>query len=103
MNECIAVERHEHLYRYRTLQEFCIFLFKLCKFLREAPAIMIFVFDGPNRPSFKCSKDIDTENVPGWVNHCKSIIEAFGFYWHQVCDYFRCEAPDLMKSKLGAR
>ncbi|KAF8158856.1 PIN domain-like protein, partial [Pholiota molesta] len=58
--------------------------FKLCKFLCQVPGIMIFVFDGPNRPSFKHGRFIDMQTELEWSNNCKTIIEVFGFYWHQA-------------------
>lgn len=62
-----------------------IFLSKMFGYLRQAPAVWIFVFDGPGRPSFKRGKDINTHTIPAWVAPCKVIIESFGFYSHQVC------------------
>jgi hypothetical protein len=92
MNEIVSVDGHDHIYRYKTANVLRIFFFKLCGYLRKAPGIMIFVFDGPNRPSFKHGGNIDTQTVPEWSSHCKTIIEAFGFYWHQVSALFYWEA-----------
>ncbi|KAF8958708.1 PIN domain-like protein, partial [Flammula alnicola] len=76
-----------------------IFFFKLCKFLREAPVMMIFVFDGPNRPSFKHGRQIDTKTVLEWSNICKTIIEAFGFHWNQVVS--QSMAPGEAEAELA--
>ncbi|KAF8955937.1 PIN domain-like protein, partial [Flammula alnicola] len=77
-----------------------IFFFKLCRFLHESPAVMVFVFDGPNRPSYKHGRHIDTHSIPEWCNLCKNLIESFGFYWHQVSTgiYF---APGEAEAELA--
>lgn len=87
MNECVAVNQSTHIYQYKFSGALRTFFYKLCKYLREAPAIFIFVFDGPDRPSFKHGRDINTQTAPEWAGPCKQIIEAFGFYWHQVSSY----------------
>ncbi|KAF8956109.1 PIN domain-like protein [Flammula alnicola] len=84
MNECVAADKAAHMYEHRFSGALRIFFFKLCKFLRKAPVIVIFVFDGPDRPSFKHGRKINTQTIPEWSQWCKSIIKSFGFYWLQV-------------------
>ncbi|KAF9476572.1 PIN domain-like protein [Pholiota conissans] len=84
MNECIAADHGSHIYQHNPSGALRTFFHKLCKFLRQGPVIMVFVFDGPNRPSFKHGKKIDTQKIPKWCKPCKEIIEAFGFYWRDA-------------------
>ncbi|KIJ99639.1 hypothetical protein K443DRAFT_101847 [Laccaria amethystina LaAM-08-1] len=69
-----------------------IFFFKLCKFLRS-PATWVFVFDGPNRPTIKRGKAVNSSTAPSWVGPCKDLIECFGFHVHQ--------APGEGEAELG--
>lgn len=84
MNECVAAEQATPIYRHQTGGALRIFFFKLCKLLRETPAIVIFVFDGPDRPQFKHGRSINTHTIPEWVTPCKRLIQMFGFYCHDV-------------------
>lgn len=84
MNECVAADQGRHMHQYRLSGALQIFFYKLCRLLHEAPVVVIFVFDGPERPSFKRGKEINTKTTPEWTSPCKAIIEAFGFYWHEV-------------------
>lgn len=93
MNECVAADQARPMYQHRTGGALSIFFFKLCKLLREAPAIVIFVFDGPNRPQFKHGRIIDTHTVPEWCAPCQHLIELFGFYSYQVRIYFLAVNP----------
>ena len=84
MNKCIAADHASHMYRHRSNRALCTFFEKLCKLLRKRVRV-IFVFNGPLRPSFKRGKEINTHSVPEWKAPCQELIEAFGFYSHQVC------------------
>lgn len=84
MNACIAVDHSSPIYQHKPGGALGIFFYKLCKYLRQGPTTVIFVFDGPRRPSFKRGASIDTQTVPEWTPICRQIIEAFGFHWHQV-------------------
>ncbi len=85
MNECVAAEHASHMYQYRSNGALRTFFEKLCKLLRLAPLIAIFVFEGHLRPSFKRGKEINTHSIPEWKAPWEEIIEAFGFYSHQAC------------------
>jgi Holliday junction resolvase YEN1 len=56
--------------------------FKLCHLLKTC-TLPIFVFDGPLRPSVKRGKAV--RHAPSWIEgRFKLLIDAFGFYCHQV-------------------
>lgn len=68
-----------------------IFFRKLCGFL-NAPVTLVFVFDGPHRPSTKRGKKVI--NRPLWItDYAKALIEAFGFYWH-IVRMIHCYFPE---------
>jgi holliday junction resolvase YEN1 len=55
--------------------------------ISQVPFLPLFVFDGPLRPEMKRGKLIDMK--PNWmVEGLKGMIEAFGFEWRTVSDYF---------------
>jgi len=78
-----AITGSKHAYVYDPNKPMQNFFYQLCKFLKVA-GIFIFVFDGPNRPSWKRGKEHNTAKIPWWTEPCKDLIEACGFYSHQV-------------------
>lgn len=72
------------------------FFYQLCEF-SKAPITLVFVFDGPGRPSIKRGKKVKTK--PLWlIEHVKKVIKAFGYYFHMVCSF-----PDLSNQSLTNR
>lgn len=60
-------------------------LFFRCTRLMKMPFLPLFVFDGVERPGEKRGKRISGKDH--WmVQGMQSIIQAFGFEWHMVCD-----------------
>lgn len=81
---------------------------KLCRLLGTA-VTLVFVFDGPGRPTFKRGHTVINRNL--WhIQHAKTIIEALGCHWHDVCYilymYFRSfhkfkQAPGEAEAELA--
>ncbi|KAG6819757.1 hypothetical protein H0H93_008969 [Arthromyces matolae] len=79
IDECAAVclKRGIHS-RIGENPELKIFFAKLCYFL-SLPATILFVFDGPQRPSYKRGRQVKT--VPlWWHGHATRLIKDFGFH-----------------------
>lgn len=60
-----------------------IFFYKLCR-LSQAWSNIVFVFDGPNRPSIKRGHKVPVENEVDWYGPCQKIIKDFGYHVHMV-------------------
>ncbi|KAF8973355.1 PIN domain-like protein [Flammula alnicola] len=99
MNKCVAADKAAHMYQHRFSGALHIFFFKLCKFLCEAPVIVIFVFEGPDRPSFKHRRKINTQTILEWSQQYKAISELFGFYWLQAPSKAEAELALLSRNK----
>jgi hypothetical protein len=65
--------------------------FKFCQLLR-APVTLVFVFDGPDRPPKKRGHLV-VDNELWLIGYVKQLIEAFGFYYHEV--HFECIVTSL--------
>ncbi|KAJ7603607.1 PIN domain-like protein, partial [Mycena polygramma] len=59
-----------------------IFFYQLCQ-LSKAPVILIFVFDGPHKPSVKRGKRV-VHRPTALVEHIKRLIKAFGYYFYEA-------------------
>ena len=60
-----------------------ILFFKLCHYLRS-PVTLVFVFDGPHRPSVKCGQTVPIHHAHLLTEHAKKLITAFRYYFHQM-------------------
>ena len=60
--------------------------FRLCR-LAEAPFLPLFVFDGPYRPSWKRGASINPKHRSGLESGFKRMASAFGYEWHEVCEF----------------
>ncbi|KAF5312047.1 hypothetical protein D9619_002515 [Psilocybe cf. subviscida] len=70
-----------------------IFLYKLCR-LSQTWSNVVFVFDGPNRPSTKRGHQIPVDDEPDWYGPCQKLIKEFGFHVHM--------APGEAEAELAA-
>jgi hypothetical protein len=86
MNECIGGAANSNIYGHSEGGPMQIFFYKLCHLLK-APAIVIFVFDGSERPSLKRGTKKNTAKVPWWTEPCRLLIQSFGFISIQVGVY----------------
>ncbi|KAJ6464723.1 PIN domain-like protein [Mycena vulgaris] len=59
-----------------------IFFYQLCQFSR-APITLVFVFDGPHRPSIKRGKQV-VHCPTQLIDHVKNLIAAFGYYFRDA-------------------
>ncbi|KAJ7716673.1 PIN domain-like protein, partial [Mycena maculata] len=59
-----------------------IFFYQLCQF-SKAPITLIFVFDGPLRPTFKRGKQV-IHCPTSLTEHVKNLIVHFGYYYHEA-------------------
>ncbi|RDB28015.1 Flap endonuclease GEN 1 [Hypsizygus marmoreus] len=58
------------------------FFFKLCRYLKM-PVVLVFVLDGPGRPSVKRGRGV--QPVPLWItSYLEELVDAFGFFVHQA-------------------
>ena len=55
---------------------------KLAAYLKCA-VVLVFVFDGPERPAIKRGKKVK-DVLPCWTDQAKDLIRYFGYYVHQV-------------------
>ena len=64
--------------------------FKLAQMLNSC-AVPIFVFDGPDQPLVK--RDHEVRVMPPWLKmDFERLIDAFGFFSHQVREFFSVHA-----------
>lgn len=56
--------------------------YKLSMYLKS-PIILIFVYDGPQRPNIKRGIHVRTQS-PTWVEPSKRLVSHFGFHTLQV-------------------
>ncbi|KAJ7149830.1 PIN domain-like protein, partial [Mycena crocata] len=72
-------------------------LYKLCELIKYC-AIAIFVFDGPGRP---VKRGKEAAEWPGWLlDHFKTMITAFGFYYYTAPGEAEAELAQLNRMKL---
>ena len=69
--------------------------YRLCHLLRR-PIMAVFVFDGPQRATYKCKKLVVTQ--PIWITQLfQAFIAAFGFHSLTVRDFFYKSVPILIQ------
>jgi hypothetical protein len=85
-DSCLAVFHHPGLHSQAGENpELRTFFFKLCHFAK-LPATLVFVTNGPQQPPKKHGHRVITH--PLWyMKKVKELIEAFGFYSHDVHIY----------------
>jgi Holliday junction resolvase YEN1 len=60
-----------------------------CERLAQLPVTPSFVFDGPERPNFKCDKIV--RGSDHWlVEPFKEMLDGYGFRHFAVCDFLFC-------------
>ncbi|RDB19153.1 Flap endonuclease GEN 1 [Hypsizygus marmoreus] len=74
-------------------------LFQRLSILSRIPVSLVFVFDGPARPTSKCNKHV--YSTPHWLtSYFREFIEAFGFYVHDAPGEAEAELASLNASNI---
>jgi len=58
-------------------------LFKRLAGYNKMPVRLVFVFDGPGRPSLKRGHQVVDRKLP-WIEPAQKLIQYFGYHIHQV-------------------
>ncbi|KAJ7181888.1 PIN domain-like protein, partial [Mycena filopes] len=70
--------------------------YQLCNF-SSAPVTLVFVFDGPGRPSMK--RGTTVVHHPLWlIDHLKTMIKAFGYHFYDAPGEAEAELAHLNAS-----